>query len=328
MSAFPYTSFPFNVTAISPLFHLSPVSSSASLGWVPSCTLPECIPTASWSTGATNSTLSFNYWGWGVELNGNVKGNMSVELFHDGGRVMWDPSGDTLFNIRGDSAGYEQLEQRNITLRVLDASPGSQLTVTQARVNGSTRADYNWPADRWVVSSDDERLEYTGFAQQASEGKAQSSTTYSSSRTGDSVSMQFNGSAFLVYGPCGPTNGLMRVTIDGIEQIVNTSRPFASNDCLLFQSPGQVVHSLHQFLIENVDGRTLSIGRLEFIRIQMYKKGGMGIVRTTVVSSTIAAILAVFWVVIVIYLLKARRKQVSGVDGPRPNHQGFQWLHS
>ncbi|CAE6532704.1 unnamed protein product [Rhizoctonia solani] len=326
--AFPYTPFPFNVTAISPSFRLSPVSvaTNVSLGWAPSCATPECLPTASWSTSAINSTLSFKYWGWDVALDGNVKGNMSVDLFNEEGRIIWNPSGDKLFSLRG---GPDDHLQRNITLRVLDASPGSQLTVTRARVNGSSRGDYTWPADRWIVPSDNDRLSYSGFIPQTSVAQAGSPTTYSSSTAGDSVSMQFNGSAFLIYGPCGPTNGLMRVTVDGNQQTVNTSKPFASDDCLLFQSPGQNIHNLHQLVVENVDGRTLGIDRFEFFRIQLYQRSGSANgKRVAVILCTIVGAIVLCSVVIVIYVRRSvKRKMNPEADRPRAGHRGFMWLH-
>ncbi|CAE6403631.1 hypothetical protein ACGC1H_005352 [Rhizoctonia solani] len=324
--AFPYTPFPFNVTAISPSFYLSPISTTnVSLGWTPSCTTPECLPTASWSTSATNSTISFDYWGWDVAFDGNVKGNMSVELFNDQGQIVWNPSGDKLFSLRGEPDDY--ISRRNITLRVLDASPDSQLTLTRARVNGSSRGDYTWPADRWIVPSDDDRLSYTGFIPQSSVAQSGSLTTYTSSTAGDSVSMQFNGSAFLIYGPCGPTNGLMRVIIDGNQRTVNTSKPFASNDCLLFQSPGQQIHAIHQFVVENVDGRTLSIDRLEFFRLQLYKSGSVTGKRVVVISCTIVGVIVLCSVVIVIYVRRSvKRKMNPEEDRPRPRRRGFAWL--
>ncbi|CAE6442362.1 unnamed protein product, partial [Rhizoctonia solani] len=187
---FPYTPFPFSATAISPSFNLSPILANTSRGWTPSCTTPECIPTASWSTSAINSTLSFHYWGVGVAFDGNIQGNMSVQLVWDGMQVPWNPSGGALFNLRGGPT--DQFFQHNVTLRVADASPNARLTVTRVRVNGSSFGDSYWPSDRWTVSSDDDRLDDTGFVQQTSRARAGSSTTYVSSKAGDIISMQFN----------------------------------------------------------------------------------------------------------------------------------------
>ncbi|CAE6486157.1 unnamed protein product [Rhizoctonia solani] len=316
---FPYTPFPFDVTAISPLFHLSPVSSNTSLGWAPSCTTPECISTTSWSTSAINSTLSFQYRGVSLAFDGHVEGNMSVQLFCNGVEVAWSPSGDTLFNLWGEP-GVE-LHLQNITLQVLDASPGAQLTVSRARVNGSSFGDGYFPTSRWTVPSDDDKLRYTGFIPQTSVVQTNASTTYVSSSVGDTVSMQFNGSTFLVYGPCGPTNGLMKVTIDGQQQTVNTSKPLVSNDCLLFQAWGLPTHSLHQLFIENASGGALGIDRFDFFKLQLYE-GPDTSTRTIVVACVVMAAIVVSAVVIVVRVRRSVKRMKEG-DEPLPNPR---WL--
>ncbi|CAE6499819.1 unnamed protein product [Rhizoctonia solani] len=260
MSDFPYMPFPFNVTLSSPLFDLSPVTSNVSQGWAPSCALPECMPTASWSTGSIGASLSFQFWGGDVAFDGNVTGNMSVEVFRDGVREIWNPSADTLFRSRGQAT--DDLYLHNIALRVLDSSLGSELTIKQAQVNGSSLIDRG-DSDRWTIPSNDDRISYTGFVQQASAAPG-SQTTYISSKPGATVSMEFNASTLLIYGPCGPTNGLMRVTINGRESTVNTSTPIPSIDCLLFQSWALTGTIMNQLLVENVNGASLGINRLHF----------------------------------------------------------------
>ncbi|CAE6521639.1 unnamed protein product [Rhizoctonia solani] len=190
MSDFPHMPFPFNVTPASPLFDLSPITSNISQGWVPSCALPECVPTASWSTGSIGASLSFQFRGWDVEFDGNVRGNMSVETFRDGVREIWDPTADTLFRSRGQA--IDDLYVHNITLRVLSASPGSELTIKQAQVNGSSYS-FGGDLNKWIIPSNDDRLSYTGFIQQESGASAGSQTTYISSNPGDTLSTQFNG---------------------------------------------------------------------------------------------------------------------------------------
>jgi hypothetical protein len=74
------------------------------------------------------------------------------------------------------------------------------------------------------------------------------------------------GSMILLYGPCGPSNGIMRVTLDRYEFTSNTSKPLQSDDCLLFQSPGLSPSFYHELEIENVDGRAFSLNRVEILR--------------------------------------------------------------
>ncbi|KAF8746617.1 hypothetical protein RHS02_00699, partial [Rhizoctonia solani] len=192
---------------------------------------------------------------------------MDIEIFRDGTRLPWSPFGGTLASIRGGAT--DQFYLHNVTLKVINASSEAELTVTQARVNGSSFGDVIINADRWIVPSDDTRLSYTGFTQHPGAAKAGSSTTYISSKAGDKVSMRFNASTFLIHGPCGPANGLIKVSIDGRESMVNTSKPIASNDCLLFQAWGFPALKEHDLLIENMGGM-LGIDRLEFFWLDMF----------------------------------------------------------
>ncbi|CAE6439361.1 unnamed protein product [Rhizoctonia solani] len=268
MPGSPYSALPFNITPVSPPFDLSPIASNTSQGWVPSCSTPECVSTASWSTNSVGATLSFQFWGWDVAFDGNVKGNMSIELLRDGVKERWNPSGNTLFGLHNQPANESHLY--NITIRVLDVSPDAELTVNQAHVNGSF-GDFLVPVDHWTVPANNTRLNYSGFAQQAGTGAGRQAV-FTSSRAGDTASMQFNASMFLLYGPCGPTNGLMKLTIDGQESTVNVSKRIASDDCLLLQSWLLQPSVMHRLLIENVDGATLGINRFEFYWVRHYKK--------------------------------------------------------
>ncbi|CAE6512374.1 unnamed protein product [Rhizoctonia solani] len=272
MSDYPYTPLPFNVTLASPLFQLSPSASNITQGWVPSCSTPDCVPTASWSTGSVGATLAFQYWGSDVAFDGNVKGNMSVEFLLDGVSKTWSPSTDMLFRLHGE--GNDNLRLQNLTLRVLDAAPDSELTIKQARVNGSSFTADVWGLDRWIIPSNDMGLRYTGFVQQPSSIQAGSQTTYVSSKAGDTMSTQFNGSALLIHGPCGPTNGLVKVKINDKEATVNTSKPIPSDDCLIFQSWGFPSTAMHELRVENVDGAALGINRVEFFLVSPYVNKG------------------------------------------------------
>ncbi|CAE7155021.1 unnamed protein product, partial [Rhizoctonia solani] len=315
-----------NVTAISPLFHLSPVASSDNdLGWAPSCTTPDCLPTASWSTSAINSTLSFQYWGKDVALDGSLEGNMSIRVLHNRMRTPWHPSGDTLFSFRGSPV--DNYDLHNVTLEVLDAPPGAHLTITRARVNTSLLLDnHTPPIDRWTVPSNADGLKYTGFMQQASAAQSRTLSTHTSSTAGSSMSMWFNGSSLLVYGPCGPDNGLMGVTIDGRQQIVNTSKPFASSDCLLFQTWGLQWTHFHRLLIENMDGKKLGINRFELFRITTYPIPRT-IDRGVAVGCGIASVFITCMMMIAVYVIKfVRRRQT--MDVPEANRHWFQLLYS
>ncbi|CUA72738.1 hypothetical protein RSOLAG22IIIB_10275 [Rhizoctonia solani] len=311
MAYFPYTPFPFNVTPASSPFDLSPIASNISQGWVPSCSTPDCMPSASWSTGSISATLAFHFWGWDVTFDGNVKGNMSIELLRNGAKEMWNPSEDTLFSLHGQS--IDDLYAQNITLKVIDASPGAKLTLKQARVNGSSYVDDIWEWDRWIIPSNDTRLNYTGFAQQPSSAQAGLQTTYISSKAGDTVFTQFNGSTFLIYGPCGPTNGLIKVEIDSKASTVNTSKPIPSDDCLIFQAWGLPSPNLHELRIENVDGAALAINRIEFFWSHGYRRGAGKLSGATLIIVIVVVVLFVATLVVsVIYLTTSKHGKKIG----------------
>ncbi|CAE6444636.1 unnamed protein product [Rhizoctonia solani] len=308
-----YTPFQFNVTPASPPFNLSPIALSTDQGWVPSCSTPDCIATANWSTRSIGATMTFQFYGSGITFEGNVKGNMSIQLWQDEVEELWNPSKNTLLEFRAPLLG--DLAMHNITLKVLDASPDAELTVSQARVDGSSfadrlwssdrwaisnyklqasplsLADHFWASDRWAISSNDVQLSYTGFAQQASTTQSRLQTTSVSSKAGDTMSMQFNGSTFLIHGPCGPTNGLMKVTVDGHESTVNTSKPLVSDDCVLFQAWAESPSYMHQMTVENVDGTILGISRVEFFKIDLHRREASGRLDASLAMLVVAAII-------------------------------------
>ncbi|CAE7169515.1 unnamed protein product [Rhizoctonia solani] len=304
----PRAPFQFNVTLGSPLFKISPIASNDTLGWVPSCLSPVCLPNASWSTGVVNSTLDFSYWGWSAALDGVVEGDMTIQLTYNGQQEWWNPSKGTLFTIK--ASPIDQYYLHNITLKVVSASSDARLTVTQARINGPSSANSLNSLDRWTLAGDDPALKYTGFTQHPSPS-GQGSPTYVSTSAGDKAYMSWNGSAVLLYGSCGPSNGLMRVTIDGFERTLNLSNPFQSNDCLLFQSHSTSPYIHHRLEIENLGG-FLEIGRMEIFHASAFRLSGPLKTIGDVVLTTLAAIVLAF-VVVAVYTMRTRRtaKKVS-----------------
>ncbi|CAE6395825.1 unnamed protein product [Rhizoctonia solani] len=298
---FPHVPFQFNATLGSPLFDISPVASDDTFGWTPSCLTPSCLPTASWSTRLVNSTLDFSYWGWGVAFEGTVEGNMTIQVTRDGRQEWWNSSKSTLFTI--GASPLDQHYLRNVTLEIIEASPDARLTVSQVHINGSSFGDGLFDYDRWMLTGDNPTVKYTGFTQRPRPG---SPTTHASTTTGDKVELSWNGSAVLLYGPCGPSNGLVRVGIDGFDRTLNLSRPFQSDDCLLFQSHGMSSHAYHRLEIENLDGGLLVLDRMEFIRVSNFRLPGP----ISTIGEMVLIMLAVLVMsagVIVVYTAMTRR---------------------
>ncbi|EUC55309.1 transmembrane protein, putative [Rhizoctonia solani AG-3 Rhs1AP] len=301
---YPITSYPS-----SPLWQLTPVSSNSSAGWAPSCIASDCIPTASWSTGAVNSTLTYMFYAFGHTIYGKVDGDMKLQLIRNGNEEPINPSGGILYTFLGNPRD-DDLHQ-NLTFKVIEASNGARLTVNKAFINGSSYAAQYFPSDEWTLASNDGALQYTGFVQQqATAGLQQvSPTTYVSSAAGDKVSMQFNGSALTIYGPCGPSSGLIRVTIDGREDTTNTTKPLQSDDCLLYQSQGYSVNGFHSFELENVDGRTLAINRLGFFRVLVNAQiHGSTMAAGKVAGIVVGVVLAVA-ALIILYSTRSRKSR-------------------
>ncbi|KAB5587663.1 hypothetical protein CTheo_8897 [Ceratobasidium theobromae] len=301
----PYIPFPINVTLSSPLFQLSPIASHNGSGWAPSCTTSDCLSASAWSNGAQNSTLELLFWGHDIAFDGNVRGDMQVQVTLDGNVVNWDPSGDVLFSIHG----VDNLVQHMLSLRVANTAANAHLTINQVRINGSAFTDMIIPSVRWILPSNDSTFSYNGFVQHMSSPGLASTTTYISTSVGDKMSAKFNASAFVVYGPCGPSGGLIRVSTYTTQAIVNISTPFQADDCLLFQSQGMPSVSWHQLEIENMDGRQLGINRIEFFRTTTFSESeGRNATPWITVSSVVVAILVMVGIII-IYALLARSEE-------------------
>ncbi|EUC54524.1 P12 domain protein, putative [Rhizoctonia solani AG-3 Rhs1AP] len=309
LSTMSYPSLPFPITSYptSPLWQLTPLSSNSSTGWAPNCTSSDCVPTASWSTSVVNSTLTYTFYAWGHTIYGKVEGDMKLQLIRNGNEESINPSGDILWTFPGLST--DEFLHSNITIKVLEAGNGARLTVNRAFINGSTYGDSDWPTEQWTVPSNDGALKYTGFSQQQATAGLGSPTTYVSSAAGDKVFMKFNGSAVTISGPCGPSNGLMRINLDGSENIINTTKPFQSDDCLLYQSPGFPALNFHTLEIANVDGRTLAFNRLDFFRVLTIAtpRGARTNQMGAKIAGIVVAVIVVLAGLIVFYSTRSRR---------------------
>lgn len=91
---------------------------------------------------------------------------------------------------------------------------------------------------------------------------------------------------------------------------VNTSRPFQADDCLLFQSGGMTSTVMHNFVIENVDGRQLGINRVEFGRILVFtSRNNTANAKAGMIVGIVAGVIVIGVVLIIIYACRYRAKQ-------------------
>lgn len=75
--------------------------------------------------------------GLDAAVEGTIQGDAKVQATVDGQPVDWNPSGDALLSVHG----LDQFAQHNLTMKLVNVTAGSRLTVNQARVNGSTITD-------------------------------------------------------------------------------------------------------------------------------------------------------------------------------------------
>jgi len=246
--------------------------------------------------------MHFTFWGWDVAFDGQMQGDMNVKLVLDDREMALNPSDGSLFSIKD----LDNLQRHSLSLTVQNASAGSLLSVNQARINASTFSDQITPSAQWDLPSNDGVFSYTGFVQQQSAGGSPSPTTYTSSAIGDTASVTFNGSTVLVYGPCGPSSGLIRVTIDDTPESVNTTTPVASSNCILYQSRGYSALNVHKLVVENQDGKPLSINHMSFFRVIEYSGTKSGANIAAVVGGVIGGIVFVAFL-IVLYSMRSRQ---------------------
>ncbi|KAG9077933.1 hypothetical protein FRC06_008627 [Ceratobasidium sp. 370] len=134
-----------------------------------------------------------------------------------------------------------------------------------------------------------------------------SPTTYVSSGAGNTGAITYNGSTVLIFGPCNPTSGLLRVSIDGSDTItVNTSSPISSNNCLLYQSPGYSALALHTLSFTTEGDQPVGINHLEFFRVLEHSDGGDGVTPGAIVGGVIGGIVLIA-VLIVAYSMRSRK---------------------
>ncbi|KAG9098719.1 hypothetical protein FRC07_010598 [Ceratobasidium sp. 392] len=298
--AYPHVPFPVNVPLTSTLFHAAPFTSNATTGWTSNCN--ECANSV-WSTSAPSSSLNFNFWGWDVAFDGQIQGNMSVKFILDGIETNLNPTNGTLFDI----TSLDNLKEHSLSLTVQSAEPGSSLSVNQARINASTFSDDIFPFAQWELPSNDGAINWNGFTQQPSAAGSFSPTTYVSNGAGSTGSMTYNGSTVFLYGPCSPTSGLLRVSIDNADtQTVNTSSPITSPNCILYQARGYSALSLHTVSWSTEGDAPVSINHLSFFRVLEHADSGNGVAPAAVVGGVIGGIVLVA-ILIVAYSMRSRK---------------------
>lgn len=100
----------------------------------------------------------------------------------------------------------------------------------------------------------------------------------------------------------------MQVTLDdGHSETINTTKPIQSDDCLLYQSPGIAVDHLRSFEMENVDGRTLALNRVEYFRIITFTNGGRSAKVGGMVAGIVLGVIVAVAGLVILYSTRGRK---------------------
>ena len=105
----------------------------------------------------------------------------------------------------------------------------------------------------------------------------------------------------------------MKVKIDDQEATVNTSKPITSDDCLLFQAWAFPRTKMHELRVENANGASLGINRVEFFTVTPYGKGGGTRKNGLIIAGiVIVVVFTVMAVIVITWKVHKKKKNVIG----------------
>ncbi|CAE6442783.1 hypothetical protein ACGC1H_007582 [Rhizoctonia solani] len=350
-------SFDVRIAHASPLFTALPLSGNRESGWTTSCTASgypcDGLGQSSVSTAKADATMSLNFWGSRIEVRGRLSGGMSLDWELDGsGRL---PNGEQVSKegsiVVGEPldpevlAVFEGLDSsKEHTLKLTTRSnlpgaivtfKGAVVTVGTGIIGGSLSMSY--------LDDDNPALEYSqtpgGWARyneyespafNITQPEGVTNRKFQSTKMpGESVSMNFNGTQVLIYGPCYSSNGAYAITLDQQEAIVYNastnaySQPNAASvagACLRYMSPPLSPDRLHYINMANADqGRETNLdwvlvvgesGGQSISDGQNKQKHNVSAIAGAVAGSVALLLaLAVLWCVV-----RYRRRRVKNVN--------------
>ncbi|KAJ7772692.1 hypothetical protein DFH07DRAFT_170627 [Mycena maculata] len=253
----------FTVDDSSPTVTYTPIGDTfaapnLSAGWNPYWTNPGFSSATTGAVGSGTSlhitscngaTLAIQWKGTGIQLFGNVTDssyNITIDGTVSDASTSADLSNNTLFAIDNltdtDHILYLIAQTNNspdslvaFDKALISAPPSpSTLNFSEQVLNGS--AVFSFSGD-WTFQND---------------STAQESTT-----VGDSVSLQFMGTSFLLQGSTSPTAGRYSVTLDNVTTSFSGKSSFSEDDSLLFFASGLDAETMHDLKLTNTQGATL-----------------------------------------------------------------------
>ncbi|CAE6462419.1 unnamed protein product [Rhizoctonia solani] len=283
-------SFDVRIAHSSPLFTASPLTGNRATGWATSCTASgypcDGLGQSSVSTAKADATMSLSFWGSRIELRGRLSGGMNLDWELDGSGQ--SPNGEQVSKEASTIVGepldpevlavFEGLDSsKEHTLKfttraslpsAVVAFKGAVVTVGTGITGGRLSMTY--------LDDDNPALEYTqtpgGWARyneyespsfNITQPEGVTNRKFQSTKVpGESISMNFNGTQVLIYGPCYSSNGAYAITLDQQEVVVYNastnaySQPNAASvagACLRYMSPPLSPDRLHYVNMANAD---------------------------------------------------------------------------
>ncbi|CEL63079.1 hypothetical protein RSOLAG1IB_10703 [Rhizoctonia solani AG-1 IB] len=350
-------SFDVRIAHSSPLFTALPLTGNRATGWTTSCNATgypcDEVGQSSVSTAKADATMSLNFWGSRIELRGRLVGGMSLDWELDGSSQ--SPNGEQTSRegsiIVGEPldpellAVFEGLDSSKAHTLKFTTRPtlpsatmsfrGAVVTVGTGVTGGSMSMAY--------LDDDDPALEYSqtpgGWARyneyespafNITQPEGVTNRMFQSTKVlGESVTMNFNGTQVLIYGPCYSSNGAYAVTLDQEDPVVYNasinaySAPnaaFVAGACLRYMSPPLTPDRLHYISMANADqGRETNLdwvlvvgesGGQSISSGENQKKHNVSAIIGAVVGSVALLLaLAALWCV-----LRYRRRRVRKVN--------------
>ncbi|QRV80270.1 dUTPase domain-containing protein [Ceratobasidium sp. AG-Ba] len=321
--------FDLNIAHTSPLFTATPLTGNRSTGWETRCTADGYVCDApnqsAVYTAMPGATMELKFWGSRIELAGVLTGGMELTWELDGSSRSPDSGATSLESddsvgqklgggLLGVFSGLDSSHEHTLRFTAkpslssaMLAFEGAIVTVGTGVVGGQmsrTYLDIDNPAYNITLPPGvvDPQFESTKLP-------------------GSSVSLTFNGTQVLLYGPCYASNGAYTITLDNEPAVVYNASlnaysappaaPVAAS-CLRYISPPLSPDKPHLVSMANNDqGRetnldwVLVVGNSGGLAVEKSKKGSnVGAIVGAVVGS-----LALVLALVVLFFLIRRRRQ-------------------
>ncbi|KAJ7495903.1 hypothetical protein B0H11DRAFT_2190182 [Mycena galericulata] len=199
-------------------------------------------------TSRNNASFQIQWKGTGITLFGNVT-NSSYNITIDGAAVDAGPSTDSTL------AAIDNLNDTSHTLAfTVQANSLDSLVIFDRAVISAPPS----PSNLSTLNFTEQLLNDTAIAFRGQwTFLNDSDLSHKSTTAGDSASLQFKGTSFLLRGSTSPQAGRYSVTLDNVTTSFNGESSFTETNSLLFFASGLDAETDHNLEIVNTQGATL-----------------------------------------------------------------------